>query len=362
MLVPAGATQIAEVRVRDPTAESEMLPVIEGAHATRRWGLRFVDDAVEDAYRLWFEQQAVQLTRIGALVASFGWVMTVVVVGIALPERMAWLLGWVLLVVMPGILAAVAASYVPAWRSRMLPLTALSIALAGLVLVGPHLAVGLDQPEATGGTIVVLLFAFTIFRLTLVQALLATIPFVVLDVGIAWAHFQRGELDLTQGVIHTTLPAGVFVLGAAVHLLRSRLLRDAFRKEQIIAQQHEVITRERDRADQLLLNILPRETATQLKSGARVIADAHEDVTVLFADLVGFTRIAATLEPQDLVAYLDDLFSRFDRLADELGVEKIRTMGDGYLAVGGLPTPRPRPRRSGRSARRGHARRGGRVP
>ena len=97
---------------------------------------------------------------------------------------------------------------------------------------------------------------------------------------------------------------------------------------------------EHDRSEALLLNILPRATADRLKSGERVIADSAQDVAVLFADLVGSTPITQALSPDELVALLDGLFSSFDVLADTHGLEKIKTVGDAYIAVGGLPMPR----------------------
>jgi class 3 adenylate cyclase len=96
-----------------------------------------------------------------------------------------------------------------------------------------------------------------------------------------------------------------------------------------------------ERSEQLLLNVLPRPIAERLKRGRVVIADRFPAATVLFADLVDFTPLSAGLEPVELVGLLDAIFSAFDQLADEYGVEKIKTLGDGYLAAAGLPEPRP---------------------
>jgi class 3 adenylate cyclase len=315
--------------------------VVEGAFATRRWGLRFIDDEVESAYRRWFVDQAVPFTRIGMLVSSFGWLLAVLVPWVWLPGTVDRILPWVLGVIVPALALPVAASYLPRWRRMMLPLTAWANAAAGLVLVGPFLAGILEQPEATGAAVGLMLFAFAVFRLTLVQAVLAAGSYLLLDLVIVAAHLRSGELTTSEGVLHIALPVVLFLMAEEAHLLRSRVLRQTYRQERIIDQQHRLIARERDRADQLLLNILPRETAKRLKAGDRVIADSHDEVTVAFADIVGFTRIAQELSAERLVAHLDDLFSRFDLLADDLGVEKIRTIGDGYVAVGGLPTPRP---------------------
>ncbi|MEZ4452645.1 MAG: adenylate/guanylate cyclase domain-containing protein [Nannocystaceae bacterium] len=97
---------------------------------------------------------------------------------------------------------------------------------------------------------------------------------------------------------------------------------------------------EQERSDQLLLNILPRPIANRLKEGQRQIADFFPDVTVLFCDLVGFTRISEQLPPADLVAMLNKIFSMFDLLAEKHGLEKIKTIGDEYMAASGLPMPR----------------------
>lgn len=96
----------------------------------------------------------------------------------------------------------------------------------------------------------------------------------------------------------------------------------------------------RAESDALLLNILPRPIADRLKQGERVIADHYERVTVLFCDMVDFTRFAAHQPPERVVALLNEVFSRFDTLAEESGLEKIKTMGDAYMVVAGAPEPR----------------------
>lgn len=94
----------------------------------------------------------------------------------------------------------------------------------------------------------------------------------------------------------------------------------------------------RERSDQLLRNVFPGSIADRVKNdGARSIADGLPDVTILFADVVGFTSMAERLGPKKLLDVMSDLFSRFDDLAESLGVEKIETIGDGYVAAGGAP-------------------------
>jgi PAS domain S-box-containing protein len=97
---------------------------------------------------------------------------------------------------------------------------------------------------------------------------------------------------------------------------------------------------EREKSEQLLLNILPQAIAEQLKREQRSIAEHFTDVTILFADIVGFTPLSAKMQPLELVNLLNEIFSAFDQLSEKHGLEKIKTIGDAYMVVGGLPVPR----------------------
>ncbi|QJR15736.1 adenylate/guanylate cyclase domain-containing protein [Usitatibacter palustris] len=105
-----------------------------------------------------------------------------------------------------------------------------------------------------------------------------------------------------------------------------------------VDRQHEEIKLERDRSDKLLLNILPAPIAERLKRNEVNIAQGHADVTVMFADIVGFTKMTEELSPVETVKILNDVFSMFDEIADKHRVEKIKTIGDAYMAAAGLDT------------------------
>jgi PAS domain S-box-containing protein len=98
---------------------------------------------------------------------------------------------------------------------------------------------------------------------------------------------------------------------------------------------------EQEKSENLLLNILPKEIVKQLKINNNVIASRSDNVSILFADIVDFTTLSTQVSPNDLVTMLNGIFSSFDLLADQLGLEKIKTIGDAYMVVGGLPTARP---------------------
>jgi adenylate cyclase len=97
---------------------------------------------------------------------------------------------------------------------------------------------------------------------------------------------------------------------------------------------------EHERAEGLLLNVLPRVVAAELKETGSTTAQRFEAVSVLFADIVGFTPLSATMEPEQLVERLNTVFTYFDTLAERYGVEKIRTIGDTYMVASGIPVPR----------------------
>jgi adenylate cyclase len=100
------------------------------------------------------------------------------------------------------------------------------------------------------------------------------------------------------------------------------------------------VEHEKQHSDSLLRNVLPPEIAVRLRNGESRIADHYENATVIFADVVGFGKITARMRAYEIIGCLNLLFSEFDRLAENVGVEKIKTMGDNYMAVAGIPTPR----------------------
>ena len=130
---------------------------------------------------------------------------------------------------------------------------------------------------------------------------------------------------------YVTKPFDKLVLEARISAcIEKKQLRD---KEKILLGE---IRKEKEKSDNLLLNILPKDIANRLKSGEELIADKHNEVSILFADIVEFTPQSKNLNPKELVTILNTIFSKFDDLSTKYNIEKIKTIGDNYFAVSGL--------------------------
>jgi class 3 adenylate cyclase len=126
------------------------------------------------------------------------------------------------------------------------------------------------------------------------------------------------------------------IISTMVYLLLRHFVQERDRFEKQLAEQHELVRIEREKSERLLLSILPSHVAERLKRQSGTIADGFADVSVMFADVVNFTRMAEELTPNQVVSLLDEVFTRFDALTERFGLDKIKTIGDAYMVVGGL--------------------------
>ncbi|MDX1739184.1 MAG: adenylate/guanylate cyclase domain-containing protein, partial [Alphaproteobacteria bacterium] len=142
---------------------------------------------------------------------------------------------------------------------------------------------------------------------------------------------EYGIISIPEGVSRGAIKA---MKNAMAQLTHDELLHDL---EHQVAERTKELNFEKDRSEKLLQNMLPKSIAKRMKEG-ETIADNHE-ATVLFADIKGFTNMARYRSAQEVVEILDRIFSQFDTLADRHSLEKIKTIGDCYMAVAGVPTP-----------------------
>jgi adenylate cyclase len=206
--------------------------------------------------------------------------------------------------------------------------------------------------------IIVLLSAGTVFTLL---ATILTGGVAASGAGILWAFLGPVYAMLALGPRRATVWFAIFLAALALIVVVDPLVSNAFAPLAyptrlasfafsiagpatiifVLFRYSDLRRREAQaRSDELLFNAIPISIAARLKHGDERIADAYPNTTVLFADLVGFTPWAQHAGPDKVVSLLDDLFRRFDALAAECGVEKIKTIGDSYMAVAGAPKPR----------------------
>lgn len=150
---------------------------------------------------------------------------------------------------------------------------------------------------------------------------------IQMTMDVPYIQLEAGE-RFTSGVFLLNTLGSFGLVGAVLAMFYSEINRTE--KE---------LQRQYQRSEDLLANILPASVAEELKNRPDTIARGFSDVTLLFADIVGFTKLAQKLSPRELVELLNQVFSRFDLLVERLGLEKIKTIGDEYMLVGGLPEP-----------------------
>jgi guanylate cyclase len=166
--------------------------------------------------------------------------------------------------------------------------------------------------------------------------------------AVPWLFAFLG-LTAVAGILDPLLPQGppiptpvvvtFFVLNIAAVSASTYVLVQYFVRERERAMA--ALRIEREKSERLLLNVLPQPIAERLKAEEGIIADGFSEVSVLFADIVDFTPLSERLSPEEVVALLDEVFTAFDRLTEDQGLEKIKTIGDAYMVAGGLPVPRP---------------------
>jgi class 3 adenylate cyclase len=158
-------------------------------------------------------------------------------------------------------------------------------------------------------------------------------------------YYLADSVFSTQPKVPTQITIFFFALNfAAVSTIVYLLLRysatEKLRAQASLEETFRMLQIEQDRSERLLLNILPGAIAERLKNSNQTIADGFADVTVMFVDIVNFTKVAEGLTPQQVFTMLNKIFSSFDELAEKYGMEKIKTIGDAYMVAGGLDNDR----------------------
>ncbi|UCG27288.1 MAG: HD domain-containing protein [Bacteroidales bacterium] len=129
----------------------------------------------------------------------------------------------------------------------------------------------------------------------------------------------------------------IILLWMIIQLRSYKFAKERFRLERIINERTEELVKEKDKSENLLANVLPKDTAEELKTKGKVAKKKYNMTTVLFSDIQGFTKIAEQMNPETLIDELDKFFFYFDSVAEKYNIEKIKTIGDAYMCAGGIP-------------------------
>ncbi len=305
--------------------------------------LRFRDPGLQKAYRLFRGQETRLFIRLGMILSVLTWVMVDVTVYYIFPAHFSRVLALSGILILPYFVALVGITFVDRMVPHIMWMTALANAMAGClwvyifqVLIGHTLAAML-------GTLVIQYFAFLILRLPVFYGLVATLSYAIpYQLLVAFDPAVR-TIDSVVVALGIWFIESLSVVGA--YFLNYSMCR-IFWQQRAIEEQNESLKESRlqleiehERAEQLLLNVLPAPIASRLKK-QETIADSHQSTTVLFADLVDFTRLSEKLSAEEIVILLNRVFSRFDDLAERFRLEKIKTIGDAYMVAAGLPEHR----------------------
>ena len=181
-----------------------------------------------------------------------------------------------------------------------------------------------------------IMWAHFVIKLRFKIAILVTFSYTLLGQIIVLVEANYSLSDLMS--ISMGFWLGMLVIGLAGYYHEIDL-RNSFIQGLLLDEQKQQIIREQEKSEKLLLNILPEKIAARLKNNTDTIAERFEAVTVLFADIANFTKISADMKPREVVSFLNELFVKFDRLTEKYGLEKIKTIGDAYMVVAGIPEP-----------------------
>jgi class 3 adenylate cyclase len=304
-----------------------------GSLSLRRLRLRFSDPFLESAFRAYQFRHNLGNIRFAFLAGIALWISW----GLLLNPQMLALSDQRIDVLMrfgvfiPLLVVGLALTFTP-FFARTWEWIAAAIAVATLLVWVYYVSRVLTLPAEYGyvGVILITAFTYTLLRLRFVFVALITIVGIAAYLPYAFTASYIVDVSL---VLATLYLVSFGALGGMAAFRMERFTRDLFLRERQLEQ-------ERARSDGLLLNILPQAIIEQLKSSPTGrIAQAFEEVSVVFADAVGSTEQAARCAPEEFADSLDELFRTFDEIADRHHLEKIKTIGDAYMAVAGAPVP-----------------------
>ena len=310
----------------------------------KNWYPRFRNPAVEHDFMLGFNSEALKSGRVGLLIALIVWTgFALFDIRLMEGEMMSRALTFRLLIITPVVLVILAALYSKYATSayQILLIAALFVIEGSIYYVVRFYdyfaiaqSMGADLPlkEEDGKVIFIFIWLLTIFmatiiiRLSVLQAVVSGLIFIFFTV-LSFTTYQPSAI-----VIMISVP---FVFSALVTVWIGSLHVQQYARENYRVSK--LLEHSMQQSESLLLNILPPSIAQRLKETPGTIADGFNSVSVLFADIVGFTPLSEMYRPEEMVRMLNRIFSEFDSISRKYKVEKIKTIGDAYMLAAGVP-------------------------
>jgi adenylate cyclase len=303
---------------------------------TRR--LRFPED-IEKQFRADYDANTLSTTRIalalGLILFSLFGILDIYAVPVS--KQMVWTIRYA--IVAPVVILSLIATYGKPTPVYVQELMCVAVAVSGLGIVA---MISVTQESEVGnrfyftGLVLVSMWGYGLSRLRFWYAVVAN--FIII-IGYEFASIAVKQLLMSEtGVVIFTMHNFFFLGANVIGMFTSYTLERYARREFL---QKYSIREQRDKADSLLFNLLPKKIAEKLKKGEDDIAEEYQETSVLFADIVNFTPMSVRFDSHEVVDMLNNVFSSFDELVDKHGVEKIQVAGDGYMAAAGVPTYRP---------------------
>jgi len=309
--------------LRPPASPDDLGPTMH------RITLRFPPE-LERPFRVDYFQKSVRQVRIGQVVGAGVFAMFAVIDPMFIPQVMPEVWAMRLLVVLCFALTFLA-TFLPGFQRWMQPAVAGMVVIAGLGLDFVLAVAPAPQREIYfGGIMLIVLAGYTYMKVRFVPAVIAA--------GLLWVSYDVVDILVRDTPLPLLLTANLYliatnVLGMFAGYNMERYTRLDFLQRRRIEDEEAQLSR-------VLLNVLPPSIAERLMHESGSIAERFATVTILFADIVHFTELSGRVSAEELVALLNEVFSAFDELVEKHGLEKIKTIGDAYMAVAGVPTVR----------------------
>lgn len=298
-----------------------------------KYFLYFKDKELEREFVQVYDESIRVPLRYGMVISILAWLVALAIVYTSIPERFEPLSLLTILIICPFFGFIFFATYGNRFKGWLHIIGAMSNAWAGCYAIYfcgqfPN-GVNLTLPVL----IFILFFGSYLVRLRMVAGTIAALSYTI---GFHVYLVQYTDMALNQIVPLAFVAWMTLVFAVLAGYVTEHNSRVRFFQRKTIKSQKEIIEKEKEESERLLLNILPPYIAKRLKQSNAVIADNHQDASVLFADIVGFTNLSSQLPAHKIIEILNKVFSNFDQLTEQHELEKIKTIGDGYMVAGGL--------------------------